>query len=128
LPNKKDALLIFVIGGFVKQSVFTYLRLKMWHNREVNISNNLQKWIKHKSMDFFQERLQVKIVSKSGWWLGSHGRCINPRDLQESLMSMDESKGIPIEWRVKMIRIEKGKKTETTALWAMTSCEKVMLL
>jgi hypothetical protein len=29
LPNKKDALLIFVIGGFVKQSVFTYLRLKM---------------------------------------------------------------------------------------------------
>jgi hypothetical protein len=100
----------------------------MGHNKEIDISDDLRKWMKRKSMIFFKERLQVKIVAKAGWWLGSHDRCINPRDLEESLMSMEECKGIPIECRVEMIRIEKGKKTETKALWAMTSWEKVSYL
>jgi hypothetical protein len=128
LPTNKNAASAYINGAFLRQGQCAWVRFLMGHNKndESFSEPTVKDWFRDKDMNFYKEKLQAKVTCKAGWLLGSHGSCLNPRDLEAALEMVPELQGIPIEIRMEAIRIEKGKQSGVKAAHILTPWDKAL--
>jgi len=128
LPTNKNSASTYVNGAFLRQGQAAWIRLHVGHNKSVDSFEDptVKEWFRDKDMNLYKETLQAKVTCKAGWLLGSNGLCLNPRDLEEAFGLIPELQGIPIEVRIEVIRIAKGKGTEVKAAHILTPWDKAL--
>jgi hypothetical protein len=128
LPTNKNAASAFINGAYLRQGQCGWCRFYMGHNKSVDTFSEpaVKEWFRDRDMNFYKEKLQAKITCKAGWLLGSHGSCLNPRDLEAALELVPELQGIPIEIRIEAIRIDKGKPSGVKAAHVLTPWDKAL--
>jgi hypothetical protein len=128
LPTNKNAASAFINGAYLRQGQCAWVRFLMGHNKNTDTFSepSVKEWFRDRDMNFYKEKLQAKITCKAGWLLGSHGSCLNPRDLEAALEMVPELQGIPIEIRIEAIRVEKGKQSGVKAAHILTPWDKAL--
>ena len=128
LPTNKNAASAYINGAFLRQGQCAWVRMLMGHNKndESFSDPTVKDWFRDKDMHFYREKIQAKVTCKAGWLLGSHGSCLNPRDLEAALEMVPELQGIPIEIRMEAIRVEKGKQSGVKAAHVLAPWDKAL--
>jgi hypothetical protein len=128
LPTNKNSASAYINGAYLRQGQCAWVRFLMGHNKndESFSEQAVKDWFRDRDMNFYKEKLQSKVTCKAGWLLGSHGSCLNPRDLEAALEMVPELQGIPIEIRVEAIRVDKGKPSGVKAAHVLTPWDKAL--